>query len=151
MSAVLHTSTEDSFVHIFTVRFYGVPVHHNSPRSMEMMTWPHTVGLPEAIVGLILKSTTLQWLPGKALSELTVNVVTAHASMVNVEAAAEKSVFKSKVHSIHIPIGGLSYSLCTRAAMIFDYYSKQGDMATAGAIWVGVSVLFMLSMRYPIK
>ncbi|KAF7911454.1 uncharacterized protein EAF01_002961 [Botrytis porri] len=171
-----HSSCESRVValHLYgaLLRGTGAP---NSHCSTEMMTWPHTIHRTlrpprgNRRLGFEVDDSAVATV---APNGITVGVVTAHASMVNVEAAAEKSVFKSKVHKwrrvavnlltgpttlpkaifiIHILIGIFAYSLCTRAAMIFDYYTEQGDMAIAGAIWAGMFMLFMLTMRYLVK
>ncbi|TGO24725.1 hypothetical protein BPAE_0096g00310 [Botrytis paeoniae] len=65
-------------------------------------------------------------------NELTVDIITAHASMVNVEAAAKKSVFKSKVHSFFF--GVLRDFLFFRGTVIVDHFTEQGNMAVLGTI-----------------
>ncbi|TGO78848.1 hypothetical protein BELL_0052g00230 [Botrytis elliptica] len=103
-----------------------------------------------------------------APAELSVDVVTAHASMVNVEAAVEKNVFRSKVHScqhLAVMLFDLFYLsvkriflmivscilvdfLVYRGTVIVDHFTAQDNMAVLGTIWFGVFVLLMLMMWY---
>ncbi|TGO10119.1 hypothetical protein BTUL_0144g00330 [Botrytis tulipae] len=92
----------------------------------------------------------------------------ANAAMVKLETAAKKDMIKFKTSQwkrltvfvfrqlnksvrqtvLMMTIGGLGYSLLNRVVMGFDYYIEQGDMATAGAIWVGMFVLFIFMMWF---
>ncbi|TGO39713.1 hypothetical protein BHYA_0049g00490 [Botrytis hyacinthi] len=83
-----------------------------------------------------------------APNELTVDVVTAYVAMTSVEAAAEKNVFKSKVHSIQALFCILVDFLVYRGTVIADHFTAQGNMAVLETIWFGVFALLMLMMWF---
>ncbi|TGO62125.1 hypothetical protein BOTNAR_0118g00010 [Botryotinia narcissicola] len=89
-------------------------------------------------------------------NELTVDVVTAYVAMINEEAAAEKNVFKSKVHSCQnfvvmlFNLFNLSvkriFFLATAGTVILDHFTAQGNMALLETIWFGgfAFLIFMM-------
>ncbi|KAF7943913.1 uncharacterized protein EAE97_005983 [Botrytis byssoidea] len=79
-------------------------------------------------------------------NELTVDVVTAYVAMINEEAAAEKNVFKSKVHSVLFCT--LLDFLGYRGTVILDHFTAQGDMALLETVWFGGFALLIFMMWF---